>query len=386
MMNLYFSKKCNRIAMFFLSLQTKALLSHGKEHVFFENIMDPSWNYKPYMHCLNPYFAQYGFKYNMVEFEYYKLLTGVESNLYIPHTFFYYYLFPYLNCSARYHQDKNMFRRLLDYDNRKMDYIMPHQIVYNMCGSFYTSENEICSKDEAVELILANKGDIIVKPTTHTSKGKNIVKLRREDISESQVNKLIDSYKTDFSFEECMIQHPALATFNESSLNTMRIVTYRKPSGEIKYLHGLLRFGGDGSVVDNASAGGGMVAIMENGDILRKIVHLRSVQTSRLDNNVTNTIPHFESVKQTALYLHTKLPYLNLIGWDMSVTPDGIPILIELNTRPSPYGWQTLVGPLFSQEDLDEIMPEIAKWKLVYDCSPIITFPGKKGYRGRISS
>ena len=38
------------------------------------------------------------------------------------------------------------------------------------------------------------------------------------------------------------------------------------------------------------------------------------------------------------------------------------------------------------QEDLDEIMPEVAKWKLVYDCSPIITFPGKKGYRGRISS
>ena len=385
MIKLFISKQFNRIARFFLSLQAKVLLKHGKDHVFFEHIMDPSWNYKPYRHRMNPYFAQYGFKYNMVEFEYYKLLTGVESNLYIPHTFFYYYLVPYLNCSARYHQDKNMFRRLLGYDNRKTDYIMPHQIVYNMSGSFYTSENEICGKNEAVRLILSYKGDIIVKPTTHTSKGKNIVKLRREDITESQVNKLISSYKTDFSFEECMIQHPALATFNKSSLNTMRVVTYRKPSGEIKYLHSLLRFGGDGSVVDNASAGGGMVAITENGEILRKTVHLRSVQTSWLDNCVTNTIPHFERIKQTALYLHAKLPYLNLIGWDMSITPEGTPVLIEFNTRPSPYGWQTIYGPLFSREEMDEIMPEIAKWKLSYECCPMISFPDKKGHRGHIS-
>lgn len=385
MIKLFISKQFNRIARFFLSLQAKVLLKHGKDHVFFEHVMDPSWNYKSYKHRLNPYFAQYGFKYNMVEFEYYKLLTGVESNLYIPHTFFYYYLVPYLNCSARYHQDKNMFRRLLGYDNRKIDYIMPRQIVYNISGTFYTSENEICRKDEAVELILAYKGDIILKPTTATSKGKNITKIHKDEITKSRVKELMDIYKMDFSFEECMIQHPAMATFNESSLNTMRVVTYRRPSGEIKYLHALQRFGGKGSVVDNASAGGGMVAIMENGEVLRKIVHLRSRQTSRLDESVTKTIPHFEKIKQTALYLHSKLPFMNLIGWDMSITPEGTPVLIEFNTRPSPYGWQTIYGPLFSREEMDEIMPEIAKWKLSYECCPMISFPGKKGYRGRIS-
>lgn len=381
----FLSKGFNFIARLFLYLQAKVLLIHGKEYLFFRDVMDPSWNYKPYKHRLNPYFAQYGFKFNMVESEYYKLLTGVESNLYIPHSFFYYYLIPYLNSSTRYHQDKNLLRRLICYDKRKIDYIMPHQIVYNISGTFYTSEDEICSKEDAVGLILAYKGDIIIKPTTNALKGKNIVKLRREEITKSHVIELMDVYKADFSFEECMIQHPAMATFNKSSLNTMRIVTYRKSSGEIKCLHTLQRFGGDGSVVDNASAGGGFVAITDNGEVLRKIGHLKSLQTGWLDDSVTKKIPHFEKIKQTTLYLHTKLPYLNLIGWDMSVTPNGTPILIEFNTCPSPYGWQTVYGPLLSQEDLDEIMPEIAKWKLRYDCSPMISFSGKKGYRGRIS-
>lgn len=69
----------------------------------------------------------------------------------------------------------------------------------------------------------------------------------------------------------------------------------------------------------------------------------------------------------------------------MSVTQDGIPVLIEFNTRHAVELRQISAGPVFCKEDLDEIMPEIAKWKLSYDCCPMISFPGKKGYRGQIS-
>ena len=126
----YLSKGLNTIARFFLYLQAKLLLTHGKDHVFFEHIMDPSWNYKPYRHKYNPYFLKYGFKYSIMEGEYYKQMTGIESDLYIPQTFFYYYLWPFLN-KAGYQQDKNMFRKLLDIKNCKMDLIMPYQVCYN---------------------------------------------------------------------------------------------------------------------------------------------------------------------------------------------------------------------------------------------------------------
>ncbi len=69
----------------------------------------------------------------------------------------------------------------------------------------------------------------------------------------------------------------------------------------------------------------------------------------------------------------------------MSVTQEGTPVLIEFNNRPAPVGKQITLGPAFSKEDLDEIMPEIAKWKLNYKCCPMISFSGRKGYQGRIS-
>ena len=115
----------NKTAKLFLFLQSKVLLWHGKEHVFYEHIMDPSFEYRRYKHIINPYFKQYGFKYSVMEGEYYKAMTGIESDLYIPQTFFFYYLIPFLN-KASYHQDKNMFRKILGNKGR-INYIMPLQ-------------------------------------------------------------------------------------------------------------------------------------------------------------------------------------------------------------------------------------------------------------------
>lgn len=384
MIKLFLSQLFNRIARFFLFLQAKILLNHGKDYKFFEHIMDPSWNYKPYRHKYNPYFLKYGFKYSTMEGEYYKLMTGVESDLYIPQTFFFYYLWPFLNQTG-YHQDKNMFRKLLDVRNSKMEFIMPLQVCYNQGGVFYDSDGEACSKEEAIKLVVNYPKDIIVKPTTHATWGKGVMMLSCENKTAEKIKQLFDEYKKDFSFEERIVQHSDLASFNPTSLNTIRIVTYRKLNGEIKYLYSLQRFGGKGAVVDNASAGGSFVALSDDGVVDRTIKKYKSLKIEKLPETAVERIPCFQKIKETALYLHSKLPNLNIIGWDMSVTQEGIPVLIEFNTRPAVELRQISAGPVFSKEDLDEIMPEIAKWKLSYECSPMISFPDKKGYRGRIS-
>lgn len=382
-MDFILSKLFNRIARSFLCLQAKTLINHGKDHVFFEHIMDPSWNYKPYKHKYNPYFLKYGFKYSIMEGEYYKQMTGIESDLYIPQTFFYYYLHPFLN-QAGYKQDKNLFRRLLDIRSSKIDFIMPMQVCYNQSGVFYNSDGEICTKEDAVELIVNYSKDIIAKPTVNTTWGKGVVMLPYEDRSIDIVRHLFDEYKKDFSFEEKIVQHSDLASFNPTSLNTIRIVTYRKLNGEIKLLYALQRFGGKGAVVDNASAGGGFVALSEEGVVDRTIRKYRSMKSEKLPSYVVDKIPYFQKLKETALYLHTKLPNLNYVGWDMSVTQEGIPVLIEFNTRPAVEIKQISSGPVLCKEDMDEIMPEIAKWRLGYTCYPMISFPSRKKHLGRI--
>ena len=178
--------------------------------MFFEHIMDPSWNYKPYMKKINPYFKKYGFRYSMVESEYYRQMTGIESDLYIPQTFFFYYLCPFLN-KAGYQQDKNSFRKLLDVRTSKIDLIMPLQVCYNQGGIFYNSDDEACSKEEAIQLVVNYSNDIIVKPTTHTTWGKGVILLSRENRTAETVRHLFDEYKKDFSFEEKIVQHSDLA-------------------------------------------------------------------------------------------------------------------------------------------------------------------------------
>lgn len=374
----------NTLSKMFLFMEAKVLLRHGREHVFFEHIMDPSWDYKKFRHKINPYFKQYGFNYSIMEGEYYKQMTGIESDLYIPQSFFFYYLVPFLN-KSNYHQDKNMFRKLLGSKcEKKVDYIMPRQIVYNMCGVYYSGEDEVCSIDDAVKLIMAYPNDIIVKPTTNTTWGKGVIKLSPEGRTADVVRHLFDEYKMDFSFEEKIVQHSDLASFNPTSLNTIRIVTYRKLNGELKFLYALQRFGGEGAVIDNASAGGGFVALSDDGVVDRSIKKYKSLKIEILPEKAVERIPYFQKMKETALYLHTKLPDLNYIGWDMSVTQEGIPVLIEFNSRSAVELKQISSGPVFTKEDLDEIMPEIAKWKLSYECSPMISFYGKKGFRGRV--
>lgn len=375
----------NKAVHFLLWLQAKMLIKHGKDFVFFNHIMDPSWNYKPYVHKINPYFKKYGFEYSTMEGEYYKELSGVESDLYIPQTFFYYYLYPFLN-RAGYRQDKNMMRKLLGEKSspKKVEFIMPRQIIYNMEGVFYTSDDEMCSVDDAVSIIMNYSDDIIVKPATNTTWGKGVVLLLNQEKTEKKIRELFSQYKKDFLFEEKIIQHSDLAAFNETSLNTIRIVTYRKLSGEIKFLFALQRFGGPGSVVDNASAGGGFVALSEEGYVDRTIRNYKSIKTKRLDESFAERIPYFQKLKEVAVHLHTRLPYLNYIGWDMSVTQGGIPVLIEFNTMPAVVAKQMSSGPVFCKEDLDEIMPKIAQWSLGYNCFPTICFPNRKEYRGRI--
>lgn len=79
MIKLFWGRLFNRIARSFLLLQAKTFLNHGKDHMFFEHIMDPSWDYKPYRHKYNPYFLRYGFKYSIMEGEYYKQMTGGKA-------------------------------------------------------------------------------------------------------------------------------------------------------------------------------------------------------------------------------------------------------------------------------------------------------------------
>lgn len=92
-----------------------------------------------------------------------------------------------------------------------------------------------------------------------------------------------------------------------------------------------------------------------------------------LSDRVPNEIPCWEKIKASALALHSRLPQLGIVGWDFTLTPDETPVLIEFNPRPG-VGLQQAVGPMFSKEDLDEIMKHVSKVKAEYRPLGILQF------------
>lgn len=155
--------------------------------------------------------------------------------------------------------------------------------------------------------------------------------------------------------QTCVIQHPEMARIYDKSVNTLRILTVMdKEAGKPVSVAGEVRFGAHGSVVDNLAAGGVAVGIdlqtgqlsefgiCKKGDAKRTPVHPDS-QVRFADVR----LPYVREAVAKAEALHTKLPSIRLIGWDIAITPDG-PVFIEGNDNPEISGLQTVNGGLKS--------------------------------------
>ena len=135
-----------------------------------------------------------------------------------------------------------------------------------------------------------------------------------------------------YLFERKIEQHPTIAQFNPSSVNTCRIITYRN-----KAISCGMRFGRAGSFIDNAAKGGLVVGVdMQTGEM--GAYGLREYDATKYYEHPDSHIPFkgvvvpnwhemVEVVNQTC----RMLPYYSSVGFDVACTPNG-PVIIEINT------------------------------------------------------
>lgn len=332
----------------------------------------------------SPYFKKWGLKVPMTASEFFSKTSGIESDAYLTRNLAFNYIYPYLVrynfCPA--YADKNIESRVLCIDKlrQKIDIQVPEPIVYNMNGIFFNADDEEISREQAIKDVLNYNNDMIIKPSAGSYGGSGVAKICRDNSSEESIKTLFSNYQNDWVIQKIVVQHPVLASFNESSVNTMRIVTYRRPNKERKVLFSVIRFGSKGEIKDNVCAGGGFCVLNLDGTLRdRKIYVYKSIEQKTLLETVPNKIPYFEKCVKAALLLHGQMPHFDIMGWDFTITPDGHPVLIEYNIRPG-YGLEYGTGPYLSKEDLDEIMPRIAKHKKGFTVKPFVKFNDKKGF------
>ena len=339
---------------------------HWGDWYFKDHVMAPGFNYKAHKKELSPYFQQRGFKVSMMFDDYYSQLNGVHSDKYLPMDVYYFYVIPALNRHDFFvpYLDKNIYSELFP------DVRQPLSVIKNIHGHYYHDGQEI-SKDDAIALVAEYGNEMIIKPTVETCNGDGVEGIRNNDAD--SVKELFDHYSINFIVQEKVVQHPDIQRVNPSSLNTMRLYTYRHLDGSYSFLYPFasLRFGDKGSVKDNISKGGGCCRIDANGVVDDRVCRYKSMETYSL-NQITGAenlvIPNYQVVVDTLLRMHRRLPYFDYIGWDITVLPDGAPLLIEYNLAPAIEIPQMLVGPMFG-EFLDEVIDRAQR----VECSRVQT-------------
>lgn len=279
--------------------------------------------------------------------KYFTSRTGIYSKLYFPTSIYKTDIVGRLNVYPlkRAYTDKNI-----------SDIILPniHQpkvFLKNMNGYFYF-EGKPVDRNDAIQLC-SNLGEVIIKPSL-TGRGIGVSKITIQNgltnLDEKSIQEVFDVYKEDFLIEELVHQHPLMTALNPSSINTIRIVTYRNDM-EIVVVYTVIRIGRKDKPIDNESAGGISTIIYQDGTLGKYAYGSPGNDNIEFTDSGVRLegymIPSFSNAIDMVKKAHYQLPYFKLMGWDIAIEEDGTPTMIEFNTTPDLS--QSANGPAFGE-------------------------------------
>lgn len=167
--------------------------------------------------------------------------------------------------------------------------------------------------------------------------GQNIFVIDRNTRHKIEDNLINLLFSDAFIFQELIVQHEVLKMINSSSLNTLRIFTFKNEKNELDILSGFIRVGRKGAIIDNAHAGGIVVPFNIHSGImcsegLQLIDNGGGIFYKHPDTGIIFDgfqIPHYAQVKKIVTEASSlfKFPFL---GWDVAITPNG-PVIVEVN-------------------------------------------------------
>lgn len=295
--------------------------------------------------------------------EYFYSRTGHFTKEYVPNNVYHCELVP----KANVHRLQGAFG-----DKNMCDFLFPeekivHSILKNMNGYYYY-EGRPVSEEEAISLC-QNLDRVIIKPSRE-SKGYGVqlfsVNNGVTDLNGKTLGQLFKEYDKDFLIQDCVKQHKDMEILNPTSLNTLRILSYRSGM-EILIIYSVIRIGRIGQVIDNQCAGGISTSIRKDGKLGKYAFGgYFSDNIEKTDTGVVledYQLPSYDKAIELVKRLHLKLPFFNIVGWDVAIQEDGEPILIEFNTNPglSQSAFKSGMGE-YTERIIRELWPRPNTW------------------------
>jgi len=232
--------------------------------------------------------------------------------------------------------------------------------------------------------LLKKHDKFVIKPSLDSGGGFKVDFFRNikgrymnQDGQEFSLEYIQSRYRKNYIIQELIKQQDFFSRFNPSSVNTVRIFTYRSVITErIIPLHAVLRVGKEGHEVDNQASGGlacginmktgklKSFAINKTGDIFTRINQINLKGQPLL-------IPRFREMVEISKQIATRNYYARLLGLDFTLDSQENIKLIEVNNNNNEINfYQMTNGPLFgeyTQEIIDFCIDHPISFVLDYE-------------------
>ncbi|MEG1362737.1 MAG: sugar-transfer associated ATP-grasp domain-containing protein [Lachnospiraceae bacterium] len=307
--------------------------------------------------AIKEYWDRYSFAYD-VDYNAFKTFynrTGVFDVHFIPHHVRTKFLSPYLTPEKykRAFLNKAYSSKLMKNERH------PNTIVRKVEGIYYNTEFERIPKDEAIKICLdklESGREIVIKPSGKSG-GKGVEFMAKA--TERQLRSMFRKKGRLFVVQEGIRQHEKMASLNESTVNTIRLVTMIHDH-EFVPLSALVKVGASSARVDNYHCGGFLIGLDLNGVSRPYALALDLNKVTSLPSGVELdkepfVVPNFSKVLELAKCAHFEIPVLKMLYWDIAIGEDGEPLIIEANTHGDTRMTQVVTGPLLG-EYTDELL------------------------------
>lgn len=210
---------------------------------------------------------------------------------------------------------------------------------------------------------------IYIKQCYNSYGGQGIFRIDENDLNNRDYlrKEVFDKIvRSSFIFQETVCPHHDLIKINPDCLSSLRIDTFLNSDGSADVISAFLRYGTNGSIVDNTSSGGGQVGINLETGLLDKYGYATlsdgkgMVHEFHPDTKIEFEgygIPFFKESLELVKEAAVGIPGLRLVGWDVAVLENG-PVLIEGNHDYDMTGTDLALGGCFKSPVFRNILIE----------------------------
>ena len=313
------------------------------------------------------YAKNYGKKIPLHWHRLYQSYTGVYCKDYFPEILFSTKYEPLVNgfrpVAAQF-GDKNLLHQLFG----NVEGLVIPKTFYSCVNGIYRNEsNQLITFQTMCQSIMNLRA--VIKKTIDSSSGRDVQIVNVCDGVDTKTGKpiseIISEFGNNFVIQDIVKQHEFLERINPSSLNTFRVMSYIF-NDRIYVCPIALRLGRNGSDRDNIHFGGLTIGVNEK-DELREYAFSEFGEkfAEHPDTHVVfagTKVPFVKALQDKAILLHSELPWLGIISWDLSINEMGSIVLIEANTVGESAWFPQMVNgePLFG-DNTAQILKSIGK-------------------------